>query len=139
MPVRIGSSVVFLLMFAAAGFITLTALGADLPPQDTSMVVIQGRQFIPDRTVLQRGRRAMLLFKNQDAELHTMVPFGLFAGMSPAVSGNSAVEFEGEAFKRVIIPPDGTAGFQFTPAEPGDYRYICDMPGHDMKAMIVVE
>lgn len=139
MAVRMEISAASLLWVCSVGFITATALGADQLPEDTSMVVIQGRQFSPDRTVLHRGRTTTLLFKNQDAELHAVVPFGMFAGMSPAISGNSAVEFEGEEFKRVIIPPDGTAAFQFTPTLAGEYRYVCDMPGHEMRAMIIVE
>ena len=139
MPVRMEISAVSLLLIASSGFVTPTALGTDLPHEETSLVVIQGRQFIPNRAVLHQGRKTTLLFKNQDAELHAVVPFGLFAGMNPAVSGNSAVEFEGEGFKRVIIPPDGTAAFHFTPALPGEYHYVCDMPGHEMRAMIVVE
>jgi plastocyanin len=139
MPLRVGISAVSLLFIASSGFITPTALGTDLPPEETSMVVIHGRQFTPDRTVLHRGQKTTLLFKNEDAELHTVVPFGLFAGMNPDISGNSAVEFEGEGFKRVIIPPDGTAAFHFTPTLLGEYRYVCDMPGHEMKGVIVVE
>lgn len=139
MPVRVGISAVSLLFIASGGFMSSTALGTDFPAEETSMVVIQGRRFTPDRTVLRQGRKTMLIFKNQDAELHTVMPFGLFARMSPTVSGNSAIEFEGEGFKRVIIPPDGAAVFHFTPTEPGDYRYVCDMPGHDMSATIVVE
>jgi plastocyanin len=134
-----GITAVSLLFIASSGFATPTALGTDLLSEETLLVVIQARQFIPDRAVLHRGRKTTLLFKNQDAELHAVVPFGLFAGMNPAVSGNSAVEFEGEGFKRVIIPPDGTAVFHFTPALPGEYRYVCDMPGHEMKGVIVVE
>ncbi len=139
MPVRAGISAVSLLFIASSGFVAPAVLGADPPAEETSLVVIQGRQFNPDHSVLHRGRRTTLLFKNEDAELHAVVPFGLFAGMNPSISGNSAVEFEGEGFKRVIIPPDGTAAFHFTPALPGEYRYVCDMPGHDMRAMIVVE
>jgi plastocyanin len=139
MPVRVGISVVSLLFIASSGPIAPPALATDLPSEETSMVVIHGRQFTPDRTVLHQGRKTTLLFKNEDAELHTVVPFGLFAGMNPAVSGNSAVEFYGEGFKRVIIPPDGTAAFHFTPTLTGEYRYVCDMPGHEMRAMIVVE
>lgn len=139
MPVRVRISAVSLFFIVSGGLIAPTALATDLPPEETSMVVIHGRQFTPDRTVLHRGRKTILLFKNEDAELHAVVPFGLFGGMNPAITGNSAVEFEGEGFKRVIIPPDGAAAFHFTPTLSGEHRYVCDMPGHEMRAMIVVE
>jgi plastocyanin len=113
--------------------------GAELIAEEMSTVVIEARQFRPDRTILHQGRKTTLVFKNRDAELHTVMPFGLFARTNPEVFGNSAVEFEGEGFKRVIIPPDGTAAFHFTPTLLGEYRYVCDMPGHEMKGVIVVE
>jgi plastocyanin len=139
MPDWFNVGTIFLLGFASSGWATLSASGAEPMPEEVSTVVIEARQFRPDRTVLHRGRRTSLTFKNQDAELHTVMPFGLFARTNPEVSGNGALEFEGEEFKRVIIPPDGTAAFHFTPTLLGEYRYICDMPGHEMKGVIVVE
>jgi plastocyanin len=139
MPVRAAVNALYLLLFASCGLPTFMALGADVTQEEVTTVLIQARQFRPDRTVLHLGQRTTLVFKNLDAELHTVMPLGLFARMSPLVSGNGALEFEGEGFKRVIIPPDGTAEFHFTPTEPGEYRYVCDMPGHEMKAVIVVE
>jgi len=139
MPGRISASAVSLLFSALSGWTTLMVSGADLIPEEMVTVIIEARRFMPDRTVLHQGLKTTLVFKNRDAELHTVMPFELFARMSPTVSGNGALEFEGEGFKRVIIPPDGTAEFHFTPTEPGEYRYVCDMPGHEMKAVIVVE
>jgi uncharacterized cupredoxin-like copper-binding protein len=55
------------------------------------------------------------------------------------ISGNGAPEFGPEGLKRVIIPPDGSAEISFTPTVPGEYRYMCDMPGHQMSALIIVE
>jgi uncharacterized cupredoxin-like copper-binding protein len=115
------------------------ARGADLELEETVTVIMQGRQFHPDRTVLHQERKTRLVFKNQDSELHAVVPFGLFVGISLNISGNGAPEFGGEGFKRVIIPPDGIAEIHFTPTKSGEYRYLCDMPGHDMKGVIVVE
>jgi plastocyanin len=39
----------------------------------------------------------------------------------------------------VIIPSEGRAEFRFVPDRPGLYPYFCDMPGHEMKATIVVQ
>lgn len=139
MPIWVRVNALCLLLFVSCGLTTFMALGADLTPEETVTVVIEARQFKPDRTVLHQGQKTTLVFKNQDSDLHAVVPFGLFAGISLNISGNGALEFGGEGFKRVIIPPDGTAEFHFTPTEPGEYRYLCDMPGHEMKAVIVVE
>jgi plastocyanin len=76
---------------------------------------------------------------NQDAELHAFVPVGLLAGVNFNVGGNGAPEFGPQGFKRVIIPSEGRAEFRFVPDRPGVFPFFCDMPGHEMKATIVVE
>jgi plastocyanin len=127
------------LLIISSALLPFRAWGADLILEETATVVIQERQFKPDRIVLHQGHKTTLVFKNQDSELHAVVPFGLFAGESFNISGNGAPEFGAEGFKRVIIPPDGITEIHFTPNKPGEYRYLCDMPGHEMKAVIVVE
>lgn len=135
---RVGAGVACVLV-AALGLRAAIAPGAAPADEETVTVTIQGRQFVPDRTLLRLGRPTRLIFKNRDSELHAVVPFGLFSGQSLNVAGNGAPEFGPDGLKRVIVPPDGTAEIYFTPAKPGEYRYLCDMPGHEMKATIVVE
>lgn len=106
---------------------------------DTVHIVIQQRQFKPAQVVLPHGRTIRLVFKNLDSELHTFAPSGLFVGEHVTVSGNGAPDFGPGGLKRVIIPPDGLAEIRFTPRRPGRYPYICDMPGHQMQAAIIVE
>lgn len=139
MPVPLKSVTIGLFLILSAGWNVVSAPGADLPPDETATVIVQGRQFRPPRTVLHQGRRTTLIFKNQDSELHAVVPLGLFEGASLNVSGNGAPEFGPEGFKRVIIPPDGLAEIRFIPTKTGTYRYLCDMPGHEMEAVIEVE
>ncbi len=139
MPVRLRVSVLCSLLFAASGLATCLALGADVPTEETSVVVIQGRQFKPERTVLHQGHKTRLVFKNHDSEIHAVVPIGLFPGESLTVAGNGAPEFGPEGLKRVLIPADGVAEIYFTPTKSGEYRYLCDMPGHEMNAVITVE
>jgi hypothetical protein len=55
------------------------------------------------------------------------------------VGGNGAPEFGPHGLNRVIIPPEGLVEIQFTPARTGTFSYLCDMPGHEMRAVIVVE
>lgn len=107
--------------------------------EEEVLVEIHGRQFDPSIVTLHAGRKTKLVFHNQDAELHAFVPVGLLAGVNLNISGSGAPEFGAEGFKRVIIPSEGRAEIRFVPQRPGTYPFFCDMPGHDMKATIVVE
>jgi len=102
-------------------------------------VEIRGRVFIPGRVLLHHDQKTALRFLNHDTELHTVVAKELFLGVSLNVGGNGFPEFGPDGLKRVIIPPEGLIEFQFTPVRTGAFPYLCDMPGHDMKAAIVVE
>jgi len=139
MPGRLTMHLLYGLLAAAAAFTSPVASGAELPVEETAVVVIQGRQFKPDRTILHQGIKTKLVFENRDSELHAVVPFGLFTGESLSISGNGAPEFGPEGFKRIVIPPEGIAEIRFTPTKPGEHRYLCDMPGHEMSAVLVVE
>jgi plastocyanin len=102
-------------------------------------VEIRGRVFVPNRVLLHHDHKTALRFRNYDTELHTVVAKELFLGAGLNVEGNGFPEFGPDGLKRVIIPPDGLIEFQFTPARTGAFSYQCDMPGHDMKAAIVVD
>lgn len=102
-------------------------------------VEIRSRVFIPQQIHLQKGRKAVLRFRNHDTELHTVVAKELFLSDDLNLGGNGAPEFGPEGLKKVIIPPEGLIEFQFTPARTGAFSYLCDMPGHNMQAEIVVE
>ena len=102
-------------------------------------VEIQWRMFTPNHVLLHHDQKTVLRFRNHDTELHTVVAKELFFGADLNVSGNGAPEFGPDGLKRVIIPPEGLIEFQFTPTRTGTFSYLCDMPGHDMQAVIVVE
>jgi plastocyanin len=127
------------LLLGASAAMSGTAWGVNPADEETATVVIQGRRFTPDRTILQLGRKTRLVFINRDAELHAVVPAGLFAGESLNIAGNGAPEFGPDGFKRVVIPPEGIVEIRFAPSRPGEHQYFCDMPGHEMKAVLVVE
>lgn len=116
-----------------------TLASVDQTQEEEIVVKIRLRQFDPPSVTLQRGRKIKLVFQNLDSELHAVVPTNLFVGVNLNVSGNGAPEFGDTGFKRVIIPPDGRAEIRFVPERPGTFPYLCDMPGHDMKAAIVVQ
>jgi len=102
-------------------------------------VEIRSRIFIPNRVFLHHDKKIVLRFRNHDTELHTVVAKELFLSPDLNVGGNGAPEFGPDGLKRVIIPTEGLIEFQFTPTRTGTFSYFCDMPGHNMQAMIVVE
>jgi plastocyanin len=95
--------------------------------------------FIPQHIHLHHDRKTVLRFHSHDTELHTVVAKELFLSADLNVGGNGAPEFGPNGLKRVIIPAEGLIEFQFTPARTGTFSYLCDMPGHNMQAVIMVE
>lgn len=122
---------------AAPPIPTLAPTNTD--PEEQVLVKIRARQFEPSTVTLHAGKKTRLVFQNHDAELHAFVPIGLFVGVSLNISGNGAPEFGHEGFKRVIIPSEGRAEILFVPERTGVYPFLCDMPGHEMRATIVVQ
>lgn len=102
-------------------------------------VEIRSRLFIPQHVHLHHDRKTVLRFRSHDTELHTVVAKELFLSADLNIGGNGAPEFGPNGLKRVIIPAEGLIEFQFTPARTGTFSYLCDMPGHNMQAVIVVD
>ena len=102
-------------------------------------VEIGSRMFTPNHVLLHHDQKTVLRFRNHDTELHTVVAKELFLSADLNVGGNGAQEVGPDGLKRVIIPPEGLIEIQFTPTRTGTFSYLCDMPGHDMKGVIVVE
>jgi plastocyanin len=98
--------------------------------EEEVLVRIRDRKFIPATVRVHAGRKTRLVFHNQDT---------LFDGISVSVEGNGAPEFGEQGFRKVIIPGDGVVELRFALQQPGRYPFICDMPGHEMRATILVE
>lgn len=111
----------------------------DVAPEEEVFVRLRDRKFIPSTVRVHAGRKTKLVFQNQDAELHAFVPGTLFNGISLSVEGNGAPEFGEQGFRKVIIPGQGLVELRFVLEQPGRYPFICDMPGHEMRATLVVE
>jgi plastocyanin len=111
----------------------------NVPLEEEVLVRIRDRKFMPATVRVHAGQKTKLVFHNQDAELHVFAPGNLFDGTNVSVEGNGAPEFGEQGFRKVIIPGDGVAELRFTLEQPGRYPFICDMPGHEMRATIVVE
>lgn len=126
-----------------------TAHPADFPPvglspndvgnEEVVLVRIHGRKFIPPTVHVHAGQKTKLVLRNEDAELHAFVPGDLFNGVSLNVGGNGAPMFGDVGLRKVIIPGEGQTELRFVLQQPGQYPYLCDMPGHEMRGTIVVE
>jgi len=101
-------------------------------------ITIRSREFRPHTLTIFVGQKTRLVLKNLDTELHAFVPVGLFADSHLTVSGNGAPQFAKEGFVRVLLPTRGQTDLVFTPARQGTYPYFCDLPGHEMRGIIVV-
>lgn len=112
---------------------------SDPAPENTAVITIRHRTFEPASVPLQVGRKSRVIIHNTDAELHAFVPVGLLAGLHFHILGDGAPQFDAHGLQRVIIPSQGTAEIRFVPERPGIFPYFCDMPGHEMRATIVVE
>lgn len=131
----LGVTVSILLGHANPGAVAIT----ESPLEEAVTVDIRSRLFSPNTVVLHAGRKTRLIVINHDSELHAFVPLRLFTGISLNLGGNGAPEFGPNGLKRVIIPPDGRVEIRFSPEQPGEYEVLCDMPGHEMRANIVVK
>lgn len=120
------------------GLLNPAADAADALP-DAVEIIASKRTFTPEVVTLRVGRPATLVIRNEDEDLHAFVPLLLFQRTNVQVSGNGAPEFNEAGFVRVLIPPRGRAELRFTPRTSGTFSYICDLPGHNMRAEIIVE
>lgn len=82
----------------------------------------------------------VLVFTNQDAELHAFVPKHFLEDVPlHHVDGNGAPQFEEKGLERVLIPSGGREDIYFVPTAVGTFKYRYDLPGHQMIGTIVVE
>ncbi len=102
-------------------------------------ITIEARQFHPSPVSVPVDRQVVLIFHNQDVELHAFVPTRLLEGVPLHVDGNGATQFGEKGLERVLIPSGGREEIQFVPTAVGTFEYRCDLPGHQMVGKIVVE
>ena len=123
------------------------ALGASQPTtvlahgrEDVTMTIhIKNRRFIPDVVNIRIGQRVRLILENQDAELHAFVPVDFLTRTNVQVGGDGAPQFGKDGFRRVLIPTQGRAELVFAARKAGAFRFFCDLPGHLMSGMIMVD
>jgi len=108
-------------------------------PRTAVEIVASKRVFTPEVVTLRVGEPVTLIIRNEDEDLHAFVPLLLFQRTNVQVAGNGAPEFNETGFVRVLIPPHGRAELRFTPRKTGTFAYICDLPGHDMRAAIIIQ
>ena len=105
----------------------------------TAEIVIRERNFSPPVLTLPLREPVTLVIRNEDNDLHAFVPLLLLQSTNVQVSGNGAPEFNETGFARILIPPHGRAELTFRPKVAGQFFYICDLPGHQMRAQINVD
>ncbi len=102
-------------------------------------VHIENRRFVPHMIRLRVGQKTRLVIKNEDVELHAFVLTDLLAKTNVQVEGNGAPQFDGQGFRRVLLPSQGEAKLTFSPKHEGSFPFFCDLPGHVMNGTVVVE
>lgn len=102
-------------------------------------ITIKDRQFHPSPVSVPVGRQVVLVFNNQDVELHAFVPKSFLEHVALHVDGNGAPEFGEKGLVRVLIPSGGREEIHFVLKTVGTFEYRCDLPGHQMVGTIVVE
>lgn len=102
-------------------------------------ITIKARQFHPSPVSVPVGREVMLVFHNQDVELHAFVPNRFLEGVPIHVDGNGAPQFGEKGLERVLIPSGSREDIRFVPTTVGEFEYRCDLPGHQMVGKIVIE
>ena len=132
---RLRALVPFVLLFGLLGSFIAGAAAPSAPVE----IVASKRAFTPETLTLLQGEPVMLIIRNDDEDLHAFVPLLLLQHTNVQVSGNGAPEFNETGFVRVLIPPRGRTELRFTPKTTGVFPYICDLPGHNMRAQIVVK
>ncbi len=132
---RLRALITFVLLFGLLGPFTEAA---EVPSVSVEIVASK-RAFTPETLTLLKGEPATLAIRNDDEDLHSFVPLLLLQHANVQVSGNGAPEFNETGFVRALIPPHGRVELRFTPKTAGTFHYICDLPGHNMRAQIVVK
>lgn len=102
-------------------------------------ITIKARQFHPSPVSVPVGQQVILVFHNQDVELHAFMPKGFLEHRPVHVDGNGAPQFGETGLERVLIPSGGREEIHFMPDVVGTFEYRCDLPGHQMVGTLVVE
>lgn len=102
-------------------------------------ISIKARQFHPSPILVPVGQPVVLVFHNQDVELHAFVPKRFLENLPVHVDGNGAPQFGETGLERVLIPSGGREEIHFMPTAIGEFEYRCDLPGHQMVGKIIVE
>ena len=128
-----------LMLLALAG-----SLAAQMPEQKLSLATQHGRmRFDPEELVVAPGAKVTLVFQNTDEMQHNWVLCKPVPGITLIVA-QKAWALGAQAMQKQFVPddeaillhsrilnPQETETVIFTaPDKPGDYPFVCTMPGH---------
>ncbi len=135
----------FLIVALMTGALLLAACGgggdsessaAPAGPQEFTVTVKDEFNFVPDTLTAKAGEEVQITFENTGTIPHS------FAILKPGVTAEEAVgASEDEQHEMLVLEMhEVNAGESSTetftaPSEPGDYTYICTVPGHALAGM----
>ena len=129
------------------GALLLAACGGTLPPATIS-IWVDSDGFSPARVEAPAGKPVSIVVRNLDTQEHQwaiqtlpMVVQGKadpmaghnMAGMSDAGMGSTPPQLH------IVAPVGEQAELTFTPAQRGEYPFLCILPGHSEQGVLVVE
>ncbi len=105
-------------------------------PTEFTITVKDEFNFDPDALTVKAGEEVTINFENTGGIAHS------FAILNPGVTAEeAAVASEDEQHEMLVlemheVEPGGTGSETFTaPSEPGEYTFICAVPGHAQAGM----
>jgi uncharacterized cupredoxin-like copper-binding protein len=114
------------LLVLGCGSSRTTSQGTPVAPADGSLTVEAFEWgFDPGAIVLEAGEPVTVQFENTGDVLHNFAVQDLDAEVLEPEGGPLFVEARGGARDTLV----------FTPLEPGEYQFYCDIPGHRARGM----
>lgn len=125
-----------------------------LPSREIKIQAASGLQFSPVIMTAKAGERLKLIFSNPDSMPHNWVlaasgeadnlnrAAGKLAEMPDALARHYTPDLPSVlAHTRVLLPGETSTIWFQAPAKPGDYTYLCTIPGHGeiMRGVLRVE
>ena len=119
-----------LLPFAAAAVLLLIGCGGEAGGQET--IAIHYSQFAPEVIEIVAGEPVTITLRNDDPIEHEWIVGTLDVHETHRVGTEPAHD---ALPSEVTIPAFTTLETTLTFAEPGEYAYICHLPGHEVYGM----
>ncbi|HID53446.1 MAG TPA: hypothetical protein EYP41_15625 [Anaerolineae bacterium] len=129
-------TIVALLLAACGGGGSSESSAAPAGPQEFTLTVKDEFKFVPDALTVKAGEEVSITFENTGTIPHS------FVVLNPGVTPEDAVGASEEEQHDMLVMEmhevnageSGTETFT-APSEPGEYTFICAVPGHALAGM----